>query len=316
MKPFRTIRAADLDSVSLTTEMENYGYVFLQGLIPKPDLQPLLNGLLDIASDEGWLLAGTAPADRIADPAMACFDPQPRHKQASNRAFCLEHLHALKHHPALTDVMRRLVGPHLLIHPKPFARVVFPNCEGALFHAHQDHSGIAGIPDTYTAWTPLHDCAQGQGTLEILEGSHRFGLQQAAGWIDRETAHGDAWVGGPINAGDVVIFHSLTIHSSTLSTSHQLRCSMDCRFQSYDEAISPLEIVFPNQAKGGRSWETTYAGWQQDHLKFYWRDLPLRLKPSIADLTEQARTADTPEKRQRYATILELIEQEIPTLVR
>ncbi|MGC2402871.1 MAG: phytanoyl-CoA dioxygenase, partial [Acidobacteriaceae bacterium] len=118
-----------------------------------------------------------------------------------------------------------------------------------------------------------------------------------------------------INAGDVAIFHSLTVHSSTLSTSNQLRFSVDCRFQSYDEAVSPLEIVFPNQAKGGRTWESTYADWEHDDLKYYWRDLPLRLKPSVAELGAQAEKAETPEKRLRYTTMIELIEREIPMLV-
>ena len=113
----------------------------------------------------------------------------------------------------------------------------------------------------------------------------------------------------------VAIFHSLTAHRSTLSTCNQLRFSVDCRFQSYDQAVSPLEIVFPNQAKGGRTWGDTYADWKRDDLKYYWRDLPLRLKPSVPELTAQAEQADSPEKRLRYKTMMELIEREIPMLV-
>jgi hypothetical protein len=41
----------------------------------------------------------------------------------------------------------------------------------------------------------------------------------------------------------------------------------------------------------------------------------LRLKPSVAELAAKAEMADTPEKRLRYTTIVELIEQEIPMLV-
>lgn len=315
MKSFRTIFARDLDSVSLKNEMETYGYVFIRGLIPKDDLQQLLGDMLGIALDEGWTVEGSAPSDRIANPAKACFEPDPKYKQVANRAFCLERLHALTHHPVLIDVMKRLVGPRLLVHPKPIARMIFPNFEAALVRAHQDNSGIAGSPNSYTAWLPLHDCPQGQGTLEIMEQSHLFGLQCSDGYIEREAAQGGEWAGGRIDAGDVAIFHSLTVHSSTLSSSNQLRCSVDYRFQSYDEAVSPLEIVFPNQAKGGRTWEATYADWKHDDLKYYWRDLPLRLKPSVAALAELAEKADTPEKRRRYANVLELIEQEIPMLV-
>ena len=110
---------------------------------------------------------------------------------------------------------------------------------------------------------------------------------------------GGDWVGGPIHAGDVAIFHSLTVHASTLSTAKQLRLSVDCRFQSYDEAVSPLEIVFANAAKGGRSWEDTYTGWKREDLQYYWRELPLRLKPSLEELGARAEKADSPEKRLR-----------------
>jgi ectoine hydroxylase-related dioxygenase (phytanoyl-CoA dioxygenase family) len=315
MKPFRTISAKDLDSVSLKSEMETYGYVFIRALMPKGDLTQLLSDMIGIAANEKWTIPGSAPSDRIANPAKACFDPDPNYKQVANRAFRLQRLHALTHHPALTDAMKRIVGPHLLVHPKPIARMIFPNYEPALFHAHQDHSGIAGSSDSYTAWMPLHDCPQGQGTLEIIEASHCFGLQCADGYIQPEAPRGGDWVGGPFDAGDVAIFHSLTVHRSTLSTSHQLRCSVDCRFQSYDEPVAPLQIVFPNGAKGGRTWEETYADWKHDDFKYYWRDLPLRLKPSVADLAAEVEKADNPEVRLRYTALLKHIEQEIPMLV-
>ena len=314
MKPFRTIFAADLDSATLKSEMEAYGYVFIRDLIPKDDLDRLLGDMIAIASDEGWLIEESAPSDRLVNPAMACFDPDPKYNQAANRAFRLERRHALMHHPALTGVMKQLVGPHLLVHPKPIARMIFPNYEEALFHAHQDHSGIAGSSNSYTAWMPMHDCLEGQGTLEIMEASHLHGLQCADGYIKPESARGGDWAGGRINAGDVAIFHSLTVHRSTLSNSNQLRCSVDCRFQSYDDAVSPHQIVFPNRAKGGRTWEATYAGWKHDDLKYYWRDLPLRLNPSVAELAAQAEKAESPEERLRYTSLVELIEQEIPTL--
>ena len=315
MKPFRTICARDLDSVPLKSEMETYGYVFIRDIIPKADLEQLLGNMVGIALDEGWVIEGAGPSDRTVNPAMACFEPDPKYKRVANRAFRLERLHALLHHPVLIDVMKRLVGPRLLVHPKPIARMIFPNHEPALFHEHQDHSGIAGSPECYTAWMPLHDCSQGQGTLEIMEASHLLGLLCTDGYVKPELVQGGDWAGERINAGDVVIFHSLTVHRSTLSTSNQLRCSVDYRFQSYDEAVAPLEIIFPNQAKGGRTWESTYADWKHDDLKYYWRDLPLRLKPSVAELAAQAENADSPEKRLRYATLVEMIEREIPMLV-
>ena len=71
LKPFRTILAGDLDSVSLKNEMETYGYVFIRDLMPKADLEQLLGDMIGIAADDGWLIEGAAPSDRLANPAKA-----------------------------------------------------------------------------------------------------------------------------------------------------------------------------------------------------------------------------------------------------
>jgi hypothetical protein len=63
---------------------------------------------------------------------------------------------------------------------------------------------------------------------------------------------------------------------------------------------------------GKRSWECTYAGWTSDELelKYYWTKLPLRLKPSKAELAELARTCESLKMRERYARILERLESQ------
>jgi hypothetical protein len=85
---------------------------------------------------------------------------------------------------------------------------------------------------------------------------------------------------------------------------------MDCRFQNYWRAVNPATLVFPGTS--GKSWETTYANWRSDELKYYWKQMPLHLKPSKIELAELAQTADSPEMRSRYARILSRIEAQIP----
>ena len=43
--------------------------------------------------------------------------------------------------------------------------------------------------------------------------------------------------------------------------------------------------------------------------------MPLRIKPSLAEMAAQAEKADSPGKRLRYAKMVELVEREIPMLV-
>jgi ectoine hydroxylase-related dioxygenase (phytanoyl-CoA dioxygenase family) len=313
MKPFREIYASDLQSHSLKNEMNSQGYPLMRGLLPLEDVSQLLDEILQIVQPAEWLMPGSKLSERIANDNAKCGDSDSSFNLVYEQVFRLESFHALAHHPALREVMNLLVGPRLLIHPKPIGRLIFPNCERFVIHAHQDHQSIAGDPESFTAWMPLHDCPVELGPLRILEGSHHFGLQDIdpqTGIIPEDTARGAVWVGGQINAGDVLIFHSLTVHAASPNTSQQLRISMDCRFQDSERALDPANLVFPGSSN--RSWETTYANWRFDGLKYFWKDMALRFEPSKSELANLVQTADSSKMRSRYARILSQLELQIP----
>ena len=287
VKQFREFKSGDLDSCSAAAEIKSKGYLLIRGLLPINEVNKLLTEIVPIVCRAGWLKSGHDPMERMADEAAACGESDPSFKRVYQEVFSLESFHALTHHPALRQLMTMLVGERLLIHPKPIGRLIFPRCERFVVHAHQDHRAIGGHPESFTAWIPLHDCPQESGPLQILESSHHFGLQDcdpATGVISEEGAHGVGWVGGPINAGDVLIFHSLTVHAASRNTTEKLRISLDCRFQSYDRLVDPASLVF----LGSRSWENTYASWQRNELKYFWRNMPLHLRPSKAELAQLA----------------------------
>jgi hypothetical protein len=316
VKPFREIHASNLQNVSLNDEIEAHGYALIRGLLPADDLQQLLGEIAQIVYDAGWLLPGHRPLERKADANAACGDPDPAYKRAYKQIFSLEAFHKFAHLPALRQAMHLLVGSRLLIHPKPIVRLVFPNCERLTVRPHQDHGAIDGDTESFTAWMPLHDCPRELGPLQVLEASHRFGLQEThagTGFIPRETVRGGDWVGGAINAGDVLLFHSLTVHAASPNVSSQMRISMDCRFQDAARAINPAELMFAGGSPNGRTWESTYAYWRSDELKYFWRKMPLKLKPTRADLAQLAHTADSEKMRARYGRILALLEPEMPS---
>ena len=167
---------------------------------------------------------------------------------------------------------------------------------------------MGGDPECFTAWIALHDCPVEVGPLQVMEGSHRFGYQNHEDEdlhvpeIPTGAAIGGEWVGGQINAGDVLIFHSLTVHAASPNVSQQLRISLDCRFQDCRRVLNPANLTFAGDS--GKSWEKTYSGWRSDDLKYYWKNLPLNLKPSKSELEELAMNAETPAMRTRYARIL------------
>jgi hypothetical protein len=308
MKPFHEMQRRDLSRHSLQEAMNSRGYALIRGLIPRSDLENVLDGITKILFDAGWLLSGHDPLEHIADDAAACGDPDPTFKRTYQEVFNLELFHALPHHPALKGVMKMLVGEQVLVHPKPIGRLIFPNCESLTVHAHQDYRFMSGDPECFTVWIPLHDCPTDLGPLQILEGSHRFGVISHEG----ENLHvpeistgalteGD-WVGGRINAGDLLIFHSLTVHAASPNRSNLLRISMDCRFQDCARAIHPGNLAFAGES--GKSWEATYARWRSNELKYYWKGLPLKFQPSKSEIEQLSKTAEPASTRARYARIL------------
>lgn len=295
--------------VDLRAEMDAHGYAVIRGLLSPKDLSPLLGDITAVLGQAGWLRSETDPLDRIANPGAACCEDDQAFRGVYDKVFCLPSFHELPHHPVLQQAMKAIVGTHLLIHPKPVGRLIFPNFERAITPAHQDYTAVAGDEETFTAWLPLHDCPIEQGPLRVMDGSHRFGQQPTAGQtgcIPSGTERGIEWVSGEIYAGDLLLFSSLTVHEAAPNLSNRLRISLDWRFQSYQRAINPGVLVFAGS--GRRSWEKTYANWPSDELKYYWTRLPLQLRPSKVELAELARTSESPDQRARYAGILKAIE--------
>ena len=206
---------AILDAVStIQDELGSRGYALIRGVLPRTDIKHVLGEVTEILSAAGWLLPGHDPLEHIANSSAACGDPDPSFKRTYRDIFQLESFHALPHHPALKRVMKMLVGEQVLIHPKPIGRLIFPNCDNLTVHAHQDYRFMSGDVECFTVWIPFHDCPTNLGPLQILEGSHRLGVVRHEDEnlhvpeISAEALKEGDWVGGQINAGDVLIFHS------------------------------------------------------------------------------------------------------------
>jgi hypothetical protein len=313
MKPLHEIQAADLESCSLQHEIDTSGHLLIRNLLPQHALNKVLGDITRILYSARWLVRDDDPLDRIADIGAACGDPDPFYTRIYEIVFNLESFHALPHHPALKKVMNNLIGENILIHPKPNGRLIFPRCERLVNHDHHDFRIMNGHPACFTAWIPLHDCPTRVGPSQILDGPHCVGIRSddeaklQFPELPEGAARGGDWAGGDVSAGDVLIFHSLATHTVSPNLSNQMHISMDCRFQDYRRVVNPATLAFAGES--AHSWERTYSGWRSDGLKYYWKKLPLRLDPSMAELERLAKTADSPRKQARYVRILSQLEE-------
>jgi hypothetical protein len=276
------VDSADIlhDGDALAARLDEDGYLCVKGLLPRADVMHVREKFLDAITAAGWLKAGTPPDDAIADPAKACVDPEAPFVGVLRAFYGHEEGHALKLHPQVMDLFERLFGEPVLAHPLLIPRCIFPQRPEFTTPSHQDFPHIQGTTETMSLWWPLGDCPAQMGGLAIARGSHRQGVRDftvsnGAGAMEVIDPLEGSWVTGPLEAGDVLIFHSLTVHKGLPNLTNQLRLSLDNRYQRASEPICE-KCLQPYSGCG--SWDEITAGWQSKDLPYYWR----QQKPQIA----------------------------------
>lgn len=280
MQPFLDSTDILNDGPELRRRMQRDGYLFLRGLLPTAVVEGLRLQVLAIAQEAGWLKAGTPLVDAIADLNGFCVEPEPAYMQKYHAMYKLPEFHAIQHHPNLLGLFARMLDETVLPHPRIIGRTIFPQREAFTTPPHQDFIPIQGTADTYTAWIPLSDLPTELGGLQVAAGSHQHGVYEfqpamgAGGLAVTDPLEG-TWAYSPFQQGDVLIFHSMTVHKGMPNTSDRLRMSMDGRYQKVNDPIAPGSLQPHSQPS---TWDDIYADWPASDLQYYWRKWDLELK--------------------------------------
>ncbi len=282
------------DPQALRQQMADDGFLFFRGLLPADEIVALRRNILQICDNNGWIAPGTELMDCIADPSADAMEPfcgvgvPP---EAYGDVQCLESFHRLAHNPRLVAMLGQLFDENVLVHALKIARLMIPAKGNAPTPAHQDHIFIQGTKTVYTCWMPLGDCPRELGGLRVLRGSHKLGVlpvraAEGAGGrhviIDSDVDQ--EWFQTDFNVGDVLVFHSLTVHKSIPNlTENRIRLSVDYSYQPpslpiEEKSITPHCNVLP--------WEEIYAGWKSKELQYYWLQHDLDFKEYDTSLVE------------------------------
>ena len=143
--------------------------------------------------------------------------------------------------PKILDLAESLVGSEIVCNPIQHIRAILPieKTQQLPIPWHQD----AGVcwPDTdpyfmLTIWIPIVDATEENGCLQVLPGSHKFGLL-THGWNEAGLAVPNEHQPSnltpkvlPIRAGGVILFHNYTLHSAKPNKSDTVRWSLDLRY--------------------------------------------------------------------------------------
>jgi ectoine hydroxylase-related dioxygenase (phytanoyl-CoA dioxygenase family) len=165
------------------------------------------------------------------------------------------------------EVLQHLLSGDVVVHPRKIARMSFP---GLRFPTppHQDALFNQVATDVLTAWVPLGDCRASSGGLRVLAGSAAWGVLKARadeglGGESVDVPLDDPrWVEGDYRCGDVILFHSRTVHMAPANRGQSLRLSVDFRYQSTLEPVTAAMLSPHGHAAGQLpGWRELTEGW-------------------------------------------------------
>jgi hypothetical protein len=255
------------DREAMRSRLRADGFLFFRRLIPSDAVLGVREEVLQALDENGWLDPSAPPTAGRPGPRVR-IEGAPDFWDGYTGIQRREPFHRLAHAPELLAVLRTLVADELLVHPRKIARVSFPNA-GFTTPPHQDFRYIQGTTDVFTTWLPLSACPPELGGLRALGGSHTRGLlptvkAEGAGGlaVEVDDDHVD-WATIDYEPGDVLVFHSLTVHGALPNVADRLRLSVDYRYQAASDPVAPPTLRphhhprVPDWDELARTWSST-----------------------------------------------------------
>lgn len=192
--------------------------------------------------DATWESARHGPAPAVATQVLHCHNVQ----------FYSALLARLIVDERFTSAAARLIGSEnvQLHHTKMFIK---PPERGSPFPLHQDCPFFPHEHHTMTAAVfHFDDAPVEKGCLRVVPGSHKLGPLQHSpegGWhLPFEQYPIESATPCPAKAGDVLFFSYLTIHGSSINSSHEARTTLLVQFR--DPEDRPAERTHVSRGQG------------------------------------------------------------------
>ena len=237
------------------------GFLIIRDLLPREAIQPLINELQqkirDLANEavqRGLLDAANTFEDspfetRLAQVADACSDRNWIGKQLLQPDLYgkprTAGMFTLRTHPALLDVAESLIGSEILAHPQFALRGKMPDQEETVIPWHQDLAYLkpeeSGNTLVVNFWIPLVKATVANGCMQVMRGSHCWGLLPHSHLISTAGHKGSTGIAdvdlppceiamGEVDAGDVLLTMERLVHRSLPNRSNTVRWSVDTRY--------------------------------------------------------------------------------------
>lgn len=256
------------DDEAIRARLAEDGYLFVRGLIPTDVIRDVRQQMAQVLRDSCWL-APDADLDDLVAGERAVEEGSPGFFGGYTAIQSTQAFHELAYRDELLDLSARLLGEPTFGHPAHICRIGPPSPGAMPTPAHQDYRLIQGCLDTLTTWLPLGSAPPEIGGLRVLAGSQRLGalpVHQAEGpgmlKADTDEDHAE-WRTTTFEAGDVLLFTSLTVHGALPNLTDRLRLSADFRYQAVGSPMArdALGLGKPHYHPGVPDFPTLSRDW-------------------------------------------------------
>jgi hypothetical protein len=266
MRTLNSATSVASNANALRSRLVQDGYLYLPGFLERAKVLQVQDKLRQALANAGWLtssdgLRASRPDIGFTRESFSTVYP---HVQQ------VEEFHSLAYDSKLWALTTGLLRGPIFCHPAKVARLAPPTAPGRGYftRAHQDFVVQHVAADALTIWIPLTECDQERQGLRILPGSHHSGylptdptLGGARPLYLKVDANDPRWATANYQLGDVVVFHSLAVHSGGPNHSDELRLSADVRHQRCDEPLR-AEFAHPHGWPRTPDWPHLCAGWR------------------------------------------------------
>ena len=266
-------------SADLRVRFQLDGYLYFPGALAADTVGPVLKDMLGVLAPHIMWEEDSAAPILVGEPF---FESDTLWDQLYPKVQALESLHRLFHCGEVQQLMERVVGTEVFVYPMKMARVAAPGKIGFETPPHQDAFSHHAGPTMAGIWIALHDADEAMGRLTILPGSHVQGVRpvfqaQGVGGVQCEIYPDETlWHVSDVSAGDVIIFHSQTVHRAQPNVDERrVRLSVDTRFCDHGAPVFSTNLE-PHH--GWRipelDWDYIYRHWKSQDLCYYWQNYP------------------------------------------
>ncbi|MDP9350141.1 MAG: phytanoyl-CoA dioxygenase family protein [Chloroflexota bacterium] len=207
--------------MALTTQQKDFwqenGYLGVEGVLSSQEVDNLRRGAEEIEARAAGLTQST---DRFKLQAFGDTGGGTRLQQIAEPHEIGGEWMALARHPRILDVVEGLLGPDVMLYYSMF--MMKPPRQGFAAPWHQDFAFfVHDRAELLAIQLYIDDSTIENGCIRVVPGSHKLGLlNHFKDGVFTEIVQGDTsdfdarQVEVPMKAGGMVLWHSLTLHSS------------------------------------------------------------------------------------------------------